>query len=337
MSMEFLRRVGLSLVAASSIGLLAAGVGGAADGGPLIIGGLNLGTPGGNITQLRAIGNGPAFYATNEWGNGVSAIAYPPYAIGVYGIHQSTNGTAPGVQGETYSPNGYGVLGLANSSNGGIGVVAHGYGGMLGTATGLLGVAVHGKAEGSNGIGVFGETTGETPTAYAVYGTSSPPGYAGYFQGNVGVAGTLSALTKNFKIDDPLDPAHKYLVHSSVESSELKNVYDGIATTDAKGFATVQLPRWFQVINKDFRYQLTSLSGLQEVAVAKEIAHNRFTIQSEKPNSRISWQVTGIRHDPYANAHPLTVEQRKPQAEQGKYLTPELYGKKKSAGIGRLP
>src|SRR5215831_8975169 len=114
MSGNFLRRLGFSLLAATTFGLLAAGVGGAADGGPLIIGGLNLGSPGGAITQLRAIDNGPAFYATNEWGNGMSAISYPPYGIGVYGIHQATSGLAAGVRGESFAGSSPGVFGLNN-------------------------------------------------------------------------------------------------------------------------------------------------------------------------------------------------------------------------------
>ena len=95
----------------------------------------------------------------------------------------------------------------------------------------------------------------------------------------------------------------------------MKNIYDGIATTNAKGFAVVKLPAWFQALNRTFRYQLTSLSGLQNVAVAKEISHNRFTIQSEKPRSRVSWQVdraSGMT--PYANAHRIQPSwRRRPQ------------------------
>jgi trimeric autotransporter adhesin len=79
---------------------------------------------------------------------------------------------------------------------------------------------------------------------------------------------------------------------------------------------------------------LTSLSGLQEVAVAKEIANNRFTIQSQRPRSKISWQVTGIRHDRYANAHRTQVIVPKAKADQGKYLYPQLYGKPRREGIG---
>ena len=50
-----------------------------------------------------------------------------------------------------------------------------------------------------------------------------------------------------------------YLHHSFVESSERKNVYDGIAELDHNGECTVQLPDWFEAINEECRYQLTPL------------------------------------------------------------------------------
>lgn len=37
----------------------------------------------------------------------------------------------------------------------------------------------------------------------------------------------------------------------------MKNIYDGVVTTDAQGRATVQLPDWFEALNTEFRYQLT--------------------------------------------------------------------------------
>jgi hypothetical protein len=41
---------------------------------------------------------------------------------------------------------------------------------------------------------------------------------------------------------------------------------------------------------------------------------------------KVSWQVTGIRQDPYALKYPLRVEEEKPAAEQGYYLHPDAYG-----------
>ena len=43
---------------------------------------------------------------------------------------------------------------------------------------------------------------------------------------------------------------------------------------------------------------------------------------------KISWQITGIRHDVYANAHRIPVEEEKPTAERGTYLHPELFQQK---------
>ncbi len=43
--------------------------------------------------------------------------------------------------------------------------------------------------------------------------------------------------------------------------------------------------------------------------------------------------VVGIRHDPFAKAHPLAAEVAKPKAEQGYYLHPRLYGQPQTQGI----
>ena len=149
---------------------------------------------------------------------------------------------------------------------------------------------------------------------------------------------TLTKGAGAFRIDHPLHPTSKYLQHSFVESPDMKNVYDGNVTTDGKGFATVALPDYFQALNRDFRYQLTVIGAkpgqFVEAMVVKEIVHNRFTLETSKPNVKVSWQVTGIRHDRYANAHRIQVVVPKTETGKGKYLHPELYGKAKSAGIG---
>ena len=40
----------------------------------------------------------------------------------------------------------------------------------------------------------------------------------------------------------------------------------------------------------------------------------------------VSWQVTGIRQDVWANAHRIPVEVEKSERERGYYIHPELYG-----------
>ena len=146
---------------------------------------------------------------------------------------------------------------------------------------------------------------------------------AGYFQGNVDVAGNLTKTTGSFKIDHPLDPANKYLYHSFVESPDMKNVYDGVATMDTRGETTVQLPNYFEALNRDYRYQLTSIGRFSPVYVAEKVSNNAFKIAGGLPGQEVSWQVTGIRQDAYAAAHPIVPEVDKDSADQGKYLHPQ--------------
>jgi hypothetical protein len=151
--------------------------------------------------------------------------------------------------------------------------------------------------------------------------------------GNVTIPGTLSKGGGSFKIDHPLDPANKYLYHSFVESPDMMNIYNGNVILDANGEAWVQLPDWFEALNRDFRYQLTSIGGFAPVYIAEKIQGNRFKIAGGTPGLEVSWQVTGVRQDAYANAHRILVEEDKPTAEQGRYLHPELYGQSNTIGF----
>jgi hypothetical protein len=172
---------------------------------------------------------------------------------------------------------------------------------------------------------------GHSTLSYGVYGYSSTS-YAGWFQGNVRITGTCCGLSAGYsQIDHPVDPTNKYLQHSFVQSSEMKDVYDGLATLDNKGEAVVAMPAWFEAVNRDFRYQLTALGAPgPDLYVAQEVQGNRFKIAGGKPGMKVSWQVTGVRHDPYAQAHPIAAETEKPANERGLYLHPELYGQPSS-------
>jgi trimeric autotransporter adhesin len=192
--------------------------------------------------------------------------------------------------------------------------------------------AVEGDAEGAGGFGVVG-SGGE---AGVVGMALTDSGLAGKFEGDVQVTGTLSKSGGSFKIDDPLDPANKYLSHSFVESPDMMNLYNGNVTTDAKGFAVVTMPAWFEPLNRDFRYQLTVMGQFAQAIIAKEIAQGRFTIQTDKPNVKVSWMVTGVRQDAWANAHRIPVEQDKAEMEKGHYLSPELFGHAGEPGLGAL-
>jgi hypothetical protein len=141
---------------------------------------------------------------------------------------------------------------------------------------------------------------------------------------------------KFFRIDDPRDPANKYLNHACVESSEFKTVYDGIAVLDEQGEAVVQLPEWFDALNGNFRYQLTPLgAAAPELHIAEKISGNRFRISGGPVGLEVCWQVTGVRKDKVAEANPVIVEQDKPVHERGFYLHPELHGESQERSILR--
>jgi hypothetical protein len=154
--------------------------------------------------------------------------------------------------------------------------------------------------------------------------------------GNARVTGTLTKGAGSFEIDHPLDPANYYLRHSFVESPDMKNIYDGVVTTDAKGAATVQLPDYFGALNKDFRYQLTVIGQFAQAIISKEIPDGgtSFEIMTDKPNVKVSWQVTGIRKDAYANANRIVVVEKKTGEAAGMYLHPELFGHSVAQPLG---
>jgi hypothetical protein len=194
----------------------------------------------------------------------------------------------------------------------------------------------------TNGLGfaLSVENTSDNVTANGGLFVSTVNGKAGKFEGDVEITGNLSATgAKNFKIDHPLDPENKYLYHASIESSEVLNLYTGNITTDANGNAMVQMPEWFEALNKDYRYQLTVIGTFAQAIVAEKIKGNRFLIKTNAPNVEVSWQVTGVRNDPSMNQHPMQVEVEKSKRERGYYLQPELYNQPvdKSIEFARQP
>ena len=284
-----------------------------------------------------------------------SASNYYPALVGV------TSGTGQGVLGVANSASGYGVWGRSTNGYGGVfsggteGVYATGgtygvygfspsYYGVVGecSAYGMYG----GYFDDNNGNGVYGSSTsgdggdfyggnigvfGYSSGGYGVYGATNN-GYAGYFSGDVYVNGTISAGAKNFKIDHPLDPANKYLVHTCVESDQMINLYRGNVVLDANGHAVVAVPDWFEALNKNVSYQLTCVGGYAPVYIATELHKGAFGIAGGKPGLKVCWQITGERQDAYAKAHPLEVEQNKPEDKRGNYLHPKEHGMPEEMG-----
>jgi len=193
-------------------------------------------------------------------------------------------------------------------------------------------VGVIGLADRGNGILGFADV------GSAVAGVATnQAGFAGWFTGNVHVSGTIFKGSSNFQIDHPLDPKNKYLRHASVESDEMKNLYDGVATLNRKGEAVVRVPRWFESLNRDLRYQLTAI-GLPapNLHISTPLSRGTFRIAGGSAGQAICWQVTGVRQDRWAKANPLVVEISKPREHRGKYVHPKAHGKPEQAGIGYI-
>jgi hypothetical protein len=260
--------------------------------------------------------SGDGVSGRSESGDGVSGYSYEGY--GVHG----------------YSRGSWAVLGESNSSIAVAGLSSSGQG-------------VHGYSNSNRGV------YGSSPSGAGVYGVSSG-GYAAYLEGRVEITGRLIKPGGGFKIDHPLNPANKYLSHSFVESPDMKNVYDGVVVLDDNGEAEIKLPDWFGALNKDFRYQLTAIGApgpnlhiAEEISDADTTTNYSSNNKNNKNNSlfkvaggtsgmKVSWQVTGIRKDPWANAHRIQVEEDKSDKERGYYIYPDLYGKAAENGISRL-
>jgi len=131
------------------------------------------------------------FGVTTSSGDNAGVLGFGP-RTGVMG--QSQNGN--GVYGLSFSPNDSGVWG--NNAGGGYGV--------------------SGSTTSDTASAVWGANYGAGP---GVRGTAFGSGFAGLFEGTVSitgdlnVAGTITKGAGGFRIDHPLDPAHKFLSHCS--------------------------------------------------------------------------------------------------------------------------
>jgi trimeric autotransporter adhesin len=314
---------------------------------------------GGGIGVLGESGSGTGVRGTGTfgvWGSG--------YGAGGRGV--SGTGDFTGVHGSSqdgYGVQAFSVTNTALRATSSIGMGIHGSGHLVGvrgdssSTSGVLGTGttgVRGESTTTSGFGVAGVNSAGSGVTWGVYGqTTSTGGYgiegynpngvgvrgnggvwAGQFIGNVQVQGSLSKSAGSFQIDHPLDPANKYLFHSFVESPDMKNIYDGVAVLDARGEASIDMPAYFEALNRDFRYQLTAIGRpAPALHVADEIAGNRFRVAGGGPGQKISWQVTGTRKDAYAEAHRIEAEVDKPASERGKYLHPALFGADASKAI----
>ena len=296
-----------------------------------------------NATNTNTSAGAPAIVGTSgtfSEGVGVKGIGGP----GVLGEANTGNfgvlgRGGDGVRGETTSVGGAGIVGVAGAAtswagyfagrvrvsdrnadtNGGALIVDNDtYNGVAIKATGLR----HGVS-----------ALGGSPETAALYARNDNGGRAADFAGNVHVAGSLSKASGTFLIDHPLDPANKYLAHSFVESPEMLNLYTGVVRSDRRGRATVRMPEWFDALNRTFTYQLTVIGSPARAWVGREIEANAFTVRTTAPRTKLSWMVTGVREDAYAERNRVEVETPKAPADRGRYLYPEGFGRSQERAI----
>lgn len=307
-------------------------------------GDVGIGTTGFASARLR-VDAGPNFdgvHATTNASNGwaVYGVASGNFGIGVHGRYDATSGNGAAVRGFSASPQAWG-----GEFIGGAGIRIDPSDALIPAIT-----LEKGRIEANNGLNIR-TTSGSmrlSTGGWMAFNTGAGGDNfrinadgSGRFFGSLEVDGTLSKGGGSFTIDHPLDPANRILQHSFVESPDMMNVYNGIAVTDAEGHARIVMPDYFEALNRDFRYQLTvigatdgaTLNAFPRVIVSEKIRDNAFAIRTDEPFVEVSWQITGIRQDAWAEANRIEVELDKSPERQGRYLHPEAFHQPASAGI----
>jgi hypothetical protein len=155
--------------------------------------------------------------------------------------------------------------------------------------------ATVGSGYGNDSDGDYSFTVGNQSYVPSSYSNSAA------FNGQTATAssqtrvGALSKASGTFTIDHPTQPMNKILNHYFVESPEMVLIYRGVAIIGSEGRAEVQLPDYFDALNRNPMVQLTGV-GTSDVYVAEKVTGNRFVIGG-KPGTEVYWTVTGDRKD----------------------------------------
>jgi hypothetical protein len=68
--------------------------------------------------------------------------------------------------------------------------------------------------------------------------------------------------------------------------------YGGEVWTDARGYATVALPRSAGRLHGDLEYELRPSPPAVTATVAAQLIDGRFTIATDEPHVKVAWKVT---------------------------------------------
>ncbi len=308
----------------------------------------------GEVDITTSTPNGIALRTTNS-NTGVAIIATSTNATNTFSTIQATtnansnlasaivgssSGAAFGVSGQVESTGTAtaGVYGSNLRTTGGHGVYGIGVNGLVGETNYSQGNAVWGEnydqiAPIGNGAGVAGK---------GYYGVIGEDRYLGGVAGAYGVVaiGDMGATgVKTFMIDHPMDPENKILRHFSTESNEVLNIYRGNVTFDSTGTAVVQLPEYYDAINKNPSYHLTPIGGYAQLFILQEIGDGFFIIGGGTPGLKASWTVYAERNDLYLQQYPekreAVIEKR--EGQKGFYFIPQLYNLSTERAIFKSP
>jgi hypothetical protein len=143
-------------------------------------------------------------------------------------------------------------------------------------------------------------------------------GIARLWSGNdkvtVTTGGTLTAATKNFRINHPLDPERRFLIHACLEGPENAVYYRGLGRLEG-GLARVELPDYFEALARPEGRTVILTSCCEEnesisVLAASGIVNGAFNVRAaddRNPRQRFYWEVKAVR----ADVEPLETDEQK--------------------------
>lgn len=287
-----------------------------------------------------------------KFGIHITAKGRVDLKYGVYASAEGDENSKYGLYGRAFGKRGskFGAYAIADGEEGdkfglhgnAVGVDGNKYG-VRAYASGVLGVkyGVYASAEGDEDskFGLWGYAYGVRGTKYGVYASAGGGGtnYAGFFNGNVHVQGTLSKGAGSFLIDHPKDPMNKTLRHNFVESPENLCLYRGKVKLDDTGAATVKMPPYFTELTNEEEATVTLTAIGRKPFMASYIwkkSFKSFKIFGE-PDREVAYIVLADRDDPVARQFKRPVEEQKGNGnfEKGKLLYPEAFGKPREMGV----
>ena len=81
----------------------------------------------------------------------------------------------------------------------------------------------------------------------------------------------------------------------SNESDSAPVAFSGEVWTDARGYATVALPRAAGGLHGDLAYELRPYTAAVAAVIAAECIDGRFTIATDEPHVKVAWRVVAQR------------------------------------------